>query len=416
MSGAFAASRFASIYLNEKTDKIALHLPSQGITISSCVELFQKLILRIQTEMEAMSVSEIKYRKKYFSWFVGTGVAITASLVVITACTDSAKAKPNFVHKSPPRNGLVAKIGGEEITEDKLIGDDKMDFFDIKKREYELKMDRINKLMVEKLVGAEAKKANMSLDDFISKKVTVGEVKISDKDFKQFVIDRHIPESQLNPQIKERIMSYLQTQRKQALLTDYVAKLTKSNPVEIYFEKPKMQVQVTPGNGPSFGKADSNVNVVVFSDFQCPFCSRAAETVTLVKKKYGNKIKLTFRQFPLPMHKDARPAAEASMCVNDQGSDKFWKFHDLAFKNQEKLDKLNLDKYAKESGADMKKFEECVNAKKFAAVVQQDLAYGEKIGVKSTPTFFINGQLLSGAVPIDSFSEIIDEELEKKSI
>ena len=73
-----------------------------------------------------------------------------------------------------------------------------------------------------------------------------------------------------------------------------------------------------------------------------------------------------------------------------------------------------MDKYAKDSGADMKKFEECVTGKKFADAVQQDLAYGEKIGVKSTPTFFINGQLLSGAVPIESFSEIIDEELEKK--
>ncbi|MEO5969255.1 MAG: thioredoxin domain-containing protein [Bdellovibrionia bacterium] len=359
-------------------------------------------------------MSNVEFRKKYFSWFVSTGVAVTASLIVITACTDSAKAKPNFVHKNPPKDGVVAKIGGEEITEDKLIGDDKMDFFELKKREYELKMDRINKLMVEKLVGGEAKKSNMSLDDFITKKVTAGEVKISDKDFKQFVIDRHIPESQMNPQIKERIMSYLQTIKKQGMLNDYVAKLTKSNPVELYFNKPKMQVEVLPGTGPSFGKADATVNVVEFSDFQCPFCSRAAETVDLLKKKYGGKIKLTFRQFPLPMHKDARPASEASMCVNDQSADKFWKFHDLAFKNQDKLDKASLEKYAKDSGADVKKFNECLDGKKFADAVQKDVEYGEKIGVKSTPTFFVNGQLVSGAVPIESFSEIIDEELEKK--
>jgi protein-disulfide isomerase len=275
-------------------------------------------------------------------------------------------------------------------------------------------MDRLKKVMVDQLVGAEAKKANLSLEEFILKKVTVGEVKISDKDYKAFVVERHIPESQLNPQIKERIMAYLQTIKKQGQLDDYVAKLTKTNPVEVYFKKPKMLVEVIPGNGPSFGKADAAVNVVEFSDFQCPFCSRGAETVSLLKKKYGGKIKLTFRQFPLPMHKDARLASEASMCMNEQDSGKFWKFHDLAFKNQDKLDKPNLEKYAKDSGGDVKKFNECLAAKKFADAVQKDVEYGEKIGVKSTPTFFVNGQLVSGAVPLETFSEIIDEELEKK--
>jgi protein-disulfide isomerase len=102
------------------------------------------------------------------------------------------------------------------------------------------------------------------------------------------------------------------------------------------------------------------------------------------------------------------------MCVNDQGTAKFWKFHDLAFKNQDKLDPANLEKFAKESGADVAKYKECVSAKKFADYVQKDMEYGEKIGVKSTPTFFVNGQLISGALPIEAFSEVIDEELSSK--
>ena len=275
-------------------------------------------------------------------------------------------------------------------------------------------MDRLNKLLVEKLVGAEAKKAGMSLDDFVAKKITGGEIKITDKDYKKFVADKHIPEAQINPQIKERIMSYLQTLKKQDLVSEHVTKLTKGNPVEVYFNKPRMQVDVQVGEAPIFGNKDATVTVVEFSDFQCPFCSRAADTVTQLKKKYGSKIKLAFRHFPLPMHHDARPAAEASMCVNDQGTDKFWKFHDLAFKNQDKLDKTNLEKYAKDSGVDVAKFTQCLTSKKFSDFVQKDMSYGEKIGVKSTPTFFVNGQLVSGAVPIETFSEIIDEELTDK--
>jgi protein-disulfide isomerase len=341
---------------------------------------------------------------------------LAAGLILgIFACNESAKAKVNLVHKDAPHPGVLAKINGEDITEDALVGDDKLDFFDLKKREYELKMDRLNKLIVDKLVGAEAKKAGMPLSDFIDKKVAGGDIKISDKDYKKFVADKHIPEAQINPQIKERIMAYLQSQKKQELTDAYVAKLTKNNPVEVYFNKPKMVVAVEAGQAPAFGTNGAPIEVIEFSDFQCPYCARGADTVHELKKKYGSKVRFAFRQFPLPMHKDARGAAEASMCINDQGSDKFWKFHDLAFKNQDKLDSGGLEKLAKDSGANVDKFKECVTGKKFSQYVQTDLEYGEKIGVKSTPTFFVNGQLVSGALPIESFAEIIDDELDSKT-
>ncbi|MGZ3697475.1 MAG: thioredoxin domain-containing protein [Bdellovibrionota bacterium] len=360
-------------------------------------------------------MQKVQSTKRYLSFTLATTLATALAFAIVAACTDEqAKAKPNIVHKDAPKPGVVAKIGDQEITEEQLIGDDKVDFFDLKKREYELKMDRLNKLMVDRLIGQEAKAAGMSLDDYINKKVVGGDIKISDSQYKKFVADRKIPESQLNPQIKERIMAYLQAQKRQDMIQEHVAKLTKAHPVEAYFSKPKMNVQVDIGTAPVWGKENAPVTIVEFSDFQCPFCGRAADTVTAIKKKYGqSKIKLAFKQFPLPMHKDARPAAEASMCIAEQGPDKFWKFHDLAFKNQDKLDSASLEKYAKESGADAKKYSECVASKKFADAVQKDMDYGEKIGVKSTPTFFINGQLVNGAVPIEQFSEIIDDELKR---
>lgn len=353
--------------------------------------------------------------KKYYSFTAMTVGAAALAFAVISACTgEQAKAKPNFVTKDAPRPGVVAKIGSEEITMEQLIGDDKLDFFDLQKREYELKMDRLNRMVVEKLIGAEAKAANMSLDDYINKKIIGGEVKISDKEYKKFVAEKKIPESQINPQVKERIMSYLQTMKKQEVVQSHVAKLTKSQPVEVYFQKPKMTAKVEAGNSPSTGNDKAPVTMIEFSDFQCPFCTRAAETVNEIKKKYGSKVNIVFKHFPLPMHKDARPAAEASMCVNEQDKAKFWKFHDLAFKNQDKLDTAGLEKIAKDVGADVNKFKECMTSKKYAQAVQQDMEYGEKLGVRSTPTFFINGQLISGAVPIEQFSEVIDEELAAK--
>jgi protein-disulfide isomerase len=359
-----------------------------------------------------MSAQKRSFLSKYLPVGVGSLFVAAATLMVIVSCSgESAKAKPNLVFKEAPKPGVVAKINGEDITEEQLIGDDRLDFFDLKKREYDLKMERLNKLMVDRILGAEAKKAGMSTEDYISKKIVGGEVKISPAEYKKFVAEKHIPEAQINDQVKERINSYLKEMKKTELVQNAVAKETKSNPVEVYFSKPKMQVNVDPGNAPMWGNANAKVTIVEFSDFQCPFCGRAAETVNEVKKKYNGKIKLYYRNYPLPMHKDARPSAEASMCVNEQGVDKFWKFSDFLFKNQDKLDAQNLEKWAKQAGADPKAFTECVASKKFASRVQEDMAYGEKVGVRSTPTFFINGQLVSGAQPIEVFSETIDDEL-----
>jgi protein-disulfide isomerase len=332
---------------------------------------------------------------------------------IVTACSDKqAKAKPNIVTKTAPQAGVLAKIGDEFITEEQLIGEDKMDFFELKKREYDLKMDRVKRMMAEKLLGAEAKKAGLSADEYIDKKVIKGEIKISDAEMKKFIAEKKIPDSQINDQIKERIKAYMQNEKRQNLIQAAISRLTKSKPVEVYFEKPKMDVKVElADHTPTVGKKGAKVTIVEFSDFQCPFCARGAEIVHEIAKKYGNKVVIGFRHFPLPMHKEARPASEASMCVSEQGSDKFWKFHDKVFKNQQSLDDASLEKFAKESGANVDKFKECVSSKKYAKVVQDDLTYGEKVGVRSTPTFFVNGQIVNGAVPLEQFSEMIDEEL-----
>ncbi len=339
-----------------------------------------------------------------------TVVAAVASTLVLAACEGKAD-KANIVTKEAPKPEIVAKINGKEITEEMLIGDAKMDFFELKKREYDLRKERLKKLMTEELIGSEAKKANLSNDEFIDKKVVKGEIKISDADFNKFVKERQIPEKQINPQIKERILAFMKGQKRQDMIDAYVNGLTKSNPVEVYFQKPKMDVKVEVGGSPAFGSEKAAVTIVEYSDFQCPYCARGAQTVQEIKKKYGNKVRVAFKHFPLPMHPDARPASEASMCVNEQGSDKFWKFHDILFVDQKKMSAADLEAHAKASGADVAKFKECVASKKYADFIQKDMDAGEKIGVRSTPTFFVNGQMVAGALPFNDFAEMIDEEL-----
>jgi protein-disulfide isomerase len=341
--------------------------------------------------------------------------AALLTAAVMVACTENAKAKINMVFKDAPQPGIVAKINGEDITEEQLIGDAQLELMQLKKQEYELKMNQLNKLIQERVLGAEAKKAGLaSAEEYVEKKILKGEIKISDAEFQKFVKDKNIPKDNINDQVKGRIYDYMKEQKKDDMIKSVVAKLTKGAPVEVYFKKPKSNIQVDVGNSPVMGGESAKVTIVEFSDFQCPFCSRAAKTVSELKKKYGNKIKVAFKHFPLPMHSNAGPTSEASMCVHEQGKDKFWKFHDLAFAAQDKLDAENLTKLAKQAGADEAKFKECFESKKFSDFVKSDLSYGEKLGVRSTPTFFVNGQLLSGALPIEQFSEVIEEELDSK--
>src|SRR6185369_13711414 len=149
---------------------------------------------------------------------------------------------------------------------------------------------------------------------------------------------------------------------------------------------PELQASIAKGNAGAFGPADAKVTVVEFSDFQCPYCSRAATAVDQVKEKYGTRVRFVFRQFPLPMHENARGAAEAALAANAQG--KFWQFHDKAFQNQGKLTRDGLEGIAKDAGLDVPAFKKALDSKTFAADVDADVKLGESVAVNGTPTMF----------------------------
>ena len=166
---------------------------------------------------------------------------------------------------------------------------------------------------------------------------------------------------------------------------------------------------------PMWGSRTAPVTIVEFSDFECPFCSRAHDTVEQVKKQYGpDKVRVVWKNEPLPFHQSARQAAEAGVAVfNLKGSDAFWKWHDEAFKNQKSLNAENFEKWAVAAGVDAAKFKAAIASKKFAAKVDSDHEQAKKAGVNGTPAFYINGVSLSGAQPFDKFKSVIDEELKK---
>jgi protein-disulfide isomerase len=163
------------------------------------------------------------------------------------------------------------------------------------------------------------------------------------------------------------------------------------------------------GDAPGFGPADAKLTIVEYSDFQCPFCGRAASAVDKLKEKYGTKVRFVFRQFPLEMHPNAELAAEAALAAHAQG--KFWAFHDLLFQNQRELERPSLEKYAQKAGLDMAKFKKALDEHTYADAVKSDMKLAMEAHVSGTPSMFIGTERVENATDFDSLSKEIDKRL-----
>lgn len=170
------------------------------------------------------------------------------------------------------------------------------------------------------------------------------------------------------------------------------------------------------GNSFVMGNPDAPITIVEFSDFQCPYCSRGGATVKKIVEKYPNDVKIAFKHFPLGFHKEAPAAAKASIAAGKQG--KFEEMHDKLFdtyktfkgKGDAGMKTLVLG-FAKELGLDVKKFEADFDDPKTAQIIKDDQALAGKLGVRGTPHFFINGERLSGAQPIEKFEGIVKKQI-----
>ena len=174
----------------------------------------------------------------------------------------------------------------------------------------------------------------------------------------------------------------------------------------------RFKIPVT-GKEPSAGPADALVTIVEFSEFECPYCSKVLPTTKKIKETYGDKVRIVWRNNPLPFHKNALPAAKLAMEAHAQGgNDKFWKLHDVMFANQKALGRPQLESYAKNAGLDMGKVQATLDGDKYTAAIKQDQALAASIGAGGTPNFFVNGRQVRGAQPFPKFKVIIDEEIQ----
>ncbi len=167
-------------------------------------------------------------------------------------------------------------------------------------------------------------------------------------------------------------------------------------------------------DAPIKGPGDALVTIVEFSDFQCPYCDRAAETVKQVFEESPGDIRIAFRHAPLASHRAAALAAEATMAAHEQG--KFWEYHDQLFARRAELGSGGrplLEAIAEELDLDLERFRETLDSHRYRDLVNDDRRLLRELGRSGVPTFFINGRLLVGAQPIEVFREVIERERER---
>jgi protein-disulfide isomerase len=332
------------------------------------------------------------------------------AVVSIISCTKGTT-KPNYKFLKAPKEGLAAKVGDIEITHAELNSGIENELYELENKIFETKMGKIKSLVMEKLMNSDPNKKGLTNDEYMDKFIAKN-VKVSSSEINDFIKEKKIPKEQLNPQIKQRIEDYLLNEKKRQAVEEWLANKTKKSGIEVYVNKPRRPTfNVEVGNAPQTN-SKAKVTIVEFSDFQCPYCSRAAETINQIKKKYGSKVNVVFKQYPLPFHSQAKMAANAALCAHEQKPKAFWMMHDKMFADQSALGKDALLKTAKSIGLKEGDFKKCLDSKKFFPQIEKDIEQGKTLNVKSTPTFFVNGQLVTGAQPIEVFSELIDQELE----
>ncbi len=306
----------------------------------------------------------------------------------------------------------VATVGDRKISRTELENHVRAKLIEIDNERYEALHDGLEEMIGEELEKQEAKARGVSVPD-LEKQEIAGKTPTPTDAEVQKVYDENKAQlgSQTLEQVKPRILEYLNEQKAEERRAAFIGELKKKHKTTVALRPPIVEV-ATAGRPEKGGGAKAPITIIEFSDYQCPFCKRAEGAVDEVVKTYGDKVRLVFRDYPLPMHPQARPAAEAANCANAQG--KFWDYHAKLFANQSALGEEKLKEYAKDVGLDGAKFDQCLAEKPFKAAIDKDIADGEKVGVTGTPAFFINGRMLSGAQPFEKFKEVIEEELSAK--
>ena len=290
---------------------------------------------------------------------------------------------------------VLASVNGDPLRVDSINERMKTYVYKMDMRVYSITKDILDRRVNDLLVVAEARKRNIQPEEIIRTEITEKVKAPTDAEINKFYEENKARINGDLASVKSQIAGYLQQKQQEQLEVALANKLRTGGALKLFLREPQAPViNVGLGTGASRGDVNSPVTVVEFTDFQCSACGGMYPIVEEVLKSYGPRVHFVMRNFPLTtVHPNAYNAAQAAEVAKAQG--KYWEYIDLLFKNQNTLDRDSLKKYATQVGLDPKQFNTDFDAARYEPIVRHDIEDGESYGVEATPTFFINGVMLT---------------------
>jgi protein-disulfide isomerase len=343
---------------------------------------------------------------------LGTVSKLLPALVFISAL--SLTGAVVSAEESP--SDVVAVVGGHAITRAQLeahqsdnMARARSDLMHSRMAYYEAERSALDREIDKELLSQEAAKQHITGDQLLKREVE-GRVKDpSEETLRIYYLG--IPGGKDSYEaMRPKILHSIRALEEKQYADDYIKKLHDKKAITVALLPPHQDVAV--GDTPSVGSTDAPVTVVEFADYQCPYCRQEEPTLKKLRDQYKDKIKYSYRDFPLPMHQYARKAAEASRCAGEQGQ--YWAYHDKLFSVSETdLGVPALKATARQLKLDGDKFDKCLDTGAESAAVEKDFDQGKDLGISGTPTVYVNGYVISGAASYDVLQELIQGQIQK---
>jgi protein-disulfide isomerase len=336
--------------------------------------------------------------------------ALIAAVLAFGGCEKRAQDVKVPTTAAAPDQEVAAVVDGVAISTGELEASARGQLQKLMAQVYQVKKGALEGMIADRLIEKAAKQQGVSKEEYIAQNVDAKAPAPTEEEIRAFYDQQQGRMQAPFEQMKERIADYLKGTRRNEQMQALVARLKGEADIKVMLEPPRTEVSLE-NAAYTNGYEGARITMIEFSDYQCPYSQRAQATVRRVLDEYRGKVLYAFFDFPLSFHQNAMKAHEAARCAGEQG--KYADYNRKLFENQARLGVEDLKQYAKDLGLDAQAFDSCLDTGKSAAAVQQSIQKGSGAGVSGTPAFFVNGILISGAQPFESFQETIRAELER---
>ncbi|MBV9303615.1 MAG: thioredoxin domain-containing protein [Acidobacteriaceae bacterium] len=301
---------------------------------------------------------------------------------------------------------VVAEVNGTAVTLGELEQKRADNLFHARTQYYKEERKALDDLIDERLLDIRARRENVTVDELLRRHVD-SQVAKDPSDEQLQILYEATQTDQPFASVRERLLNNLRQLRTSKARAAYLKTLRDEAKINVTLPEPRAEIALnehTPVRGPR----NAPVIVVEFADYQCPYCKQLEPQIEKIKNEFGDKVALVYKDYPLQMHHDAEPMAEAARCAGEQG--KYWEFHDYLFNDVKNFDIAQAKEHARALQLDSARFDKCLDSNAEDQLIKHDSAEATNLGVGGTPTVFVNGRLIAGA-KYEAIRDAIQQEL-----